>query len=370
MVRTTLFDATERKSYERELLAARDRERVARERSSACSASRPRSPRRRRGAIAAAVTGELRRRSARRRRDATAEVGVRRRRRARLALAASPTAAAARLASHALRRRARVPAAVAARPRSRSSARGCYEETRDVAHTLQRSLLAGDPPRDPRFAIATLYQPAVEHLEVGGDWHDAFALPGGRVGIVVGDVVGRGLPRPARWASCAAPCARWRAPASGRRRSSRHLDTFVEQSTASQYATLAYAEVDPATGEVVLAAAGHLPPVLLGARARALPRRPLDAARHHDVAALPRTEATLHARAGRRLRPLHRRAGRAPHRVDRRRPRAPARRDPRAPRRPRRQELVDRAARGRRRASDDVCVLVFRRNLGQAAVSS
>jgi serine phosphatase RsbU (regulator of sigma subunit) len=58
---------------------------------------------------------------------------------------------------------------------------------------LQRSLLAGDPPVDPRFEVATLYHPAVEDLEVGGDWHDAFRLPAGTIGIAVGDVVGRGL---------------------------------------------------------------------------------------------------------------------------------------------------------------------------------
>jgi serine phosphatase RsbU (regulator of sigma subunit) len=44
----------------------------------------------------------------------------------------------------------------------------------------------------------------------------------------------------------------------------RHLDTFVDQSPASQYATIAYAEVDPATGDVAFATAGHLPPVLFG----------------------------------------------------------------------------------------------------------
>jgi hypothetical protein len=43
-----------------------------------------------------------------------------------------------------------------------------YEETRDVALSLQRSLLAGAPPPDPRFEVATLYHPAIEHLEVGG----------------------------------------------------------------------------------------------------------------------------------------------------------------------------------------------------------
>jgi serine phosphatase RsbU (regulator of sigma subunit) len=44
-----------------------------------------------------------------------------------------------------------------------------------------------------------------------------------------------------------------------------HLDTFVGQVSAARYATLAYAEVDPDTGEVTFASAGHLPPVILGA---------------------------------------------------------------------------------------------------------
>jgi serine phosphatase RsbU (regulator of sigma subunit) len=138
-----------------------------------------------------------------------------------------------------------------------------FEETRDVAHSLQKSLLAGAPPRDSRFEVATLYQPAVEHLEVGGDWHDAFRIAGTRVGIVVGDVVGRGLTA---------------ASAMGQLRSAvralagadlepaavlRHLDTFVDQVEAACYATLAYAEVDPDDGHVRFASAGHLPPVIL-----------------------------------------------------------------------------------------------------------
>ena len=121
-----------------------------------------------------------------------------------------------------------------------------YEETRDVAHSLQRSLLAGAPPSDPRFEVATLYHAAVEHLEVGGDWHDVFRLSGGRVGVVVGDVVGRGL----RAASAMGQLRSAVRALAGARTSSRpamleHLDTFVEQVEAARYATLAYAEVDP-----------------------------------------------------------------------------------------------------------------------------
>jgi serine phosphatase RsbU (regulator of sigma subunit) len=42
-----------------------------------------------------------------------------------------------------------------------------------------------------------------------------------------------------------------------------HLDTFVAQVEPARFATLAYAEIDPATGRATYACAGHLPPVLL-----------------------------------------------------------------------------------------------------------
>ena len=137
------------------------------------------------------------------------------------------------------------------------------DSARDVAHTLQQSLLAGPPLRDPRFEIATLYRSAVEHLEVGGDWHDAFRLAGGRVGIVVGDVVGRGL-RAASAMGQLRSAVRALAGAGMEPASVLvHLDTFVAQVDDARDATLAYAQVDPDSGDVLLAAAGHMPPVIV-----------------------------------------------------------------------------------------------------------
>ena len=299
VVRTTVFDATERKQYERELLAARDRERVGRQRIerlqsfTAALAAAPDAH-----AIASAVVGEL--------------VGMLQAERAGVAVKDPGSEELRVLVRHGPLRTGdvgadaafdegddahggasvRMPLGAVGKlwlgfdgrrrfdPDERLFLVACavqtglalerqrrYETTRDVAHSLQRSLLAGAPPRDPRFELATLYQPAVEHLEVGGDWHDAFRLAGGRVGIVVGDVVGRGLVA---------------ASAMGQLRSAvralagadlepaavlGHLDTFVEQVDAARYATLAYADVEPDTGSVAFASAGHLPPVMLGARA-------------------------------------------------------------------------------------------------------
>ena len=64
----------------------------------------------------------------------------------------------------------------------------------EIAQELQRSLLSGRLPARRGFEIGVAYRPAVSGLEVGGDWYDAFWLDeGDTVGLVVGDVVGRGI---------------------------------------------------------------------------------------------------------------------------------------------------------------------------------
>jgi len=296
VVRTTLFDATERKRYERELLAARNRERVARERverlqritAALAAAPDPRT-------IALAVTRELVEAFgaegagvAVMDRDSE-ELRVLARHGEAGAVAAGAGApvfdegeaqdrgAAVRLPLGALGwlwlefeesrpfesdERAFLEACAGQTGLALQRAR-LHEETRDVAHTLQRSLLAGAPPRDSRFEVATLYHPAVEHLEVGGDWHDAFRLSGGRVGIVIGDVVGRGLVAASAMGQLRSAVRALAGAGLEPAAVLAHLDTFVEQVEAASCATVAYAEVDPDTGRVAFASAGHLPPVII-----------------------------------------------------------------------------------------------------------
>jgi PAS domain S-box-containing protein len=293
-IRTIVLDARERKSYERELMLTRDRERFAREqterlqRITAVVAAAPDAR-----AIGAGVIGELAALGVQHAGIAmldpdSAELRVITRR-------GPPGPPAAMVAEAEFgEREARLPLSGAAgvagvlwlafaEPRDfgdgeRAFLLACaaqtalalergrlFEQTRDVASSLQRSMLAGEPPRDPRFEIATRYLPAVEHLEVGGDWHDAFALPGDRVGIVVGDVVGRGLGAASAMGQLRSAV---RALAGADRRPGEvlgHLDTFVEEVEPARFATLAYAEVHPDRGEVTMALAGHMPPVLFGA---------------------------------------------------------------------------------------------------------
>ncbi len=68
-----------------------------------------------------------------------------------------------------------------------------YERERHIAQELQHSLLPKRLPTIPGVALAARYQPGDDGVSVGGDWYDAVALPGGRVAIAIGDVVGRGI---------------------------------------------------------------------------------------------------------------------------------------------------------------------------------
>ena len=66
-----------------------------------------------------------------------------------------------------------------------------YDKTRDVARTLQRSLLPGRLPEIPGLEVAARYYPAADDDEVGGDFFDVFSAHGGWM-AVIGDVVGKG----------------------------------------------------------------------------------------------------------------------------------------------------------------------------------
>ena len=72
-----------------------------------------------------------------------------------------------------------------------TAARAAAETTRETSLTLQRAMLT--PMKTPA-GFAVRYEPAVPPLEIGGDWYDVLRLGDHRIGIIVGDCVGRGLP--------------------------------------------------------------------------------------------------------------------------------------------------------------------------------
>ena len=68
-----------------------------------------------------------------------------------------------------------------------------FESERAIVETLQRSVLPVSLPRVDGVQMAARYLPGGVQFDVGGDWFDAISLPDGKLGLVVGDVVGKGV---------------------------------------------------------------------------------------------------------------------------------------------------------------------------------
>lgn len=128
---------------------------------------------------------------------------------------------------------------------------------------LQRSILPPQLPCVPGLTLTARYQAAGRAELVGGDWYDSWTLSDGRVALVIGDVVGKGL-------EAAAAAGRLRAslralaasdPSPGRVLT--QLDRIEAVESSTMVATVLYTLYDADLRSVRIARAGHLPPVLI-----------------------------------------------------------------------------------------------------------
>ncbi|MFJ3582661.1 SpoIIE family protein phosphatase [Streptomyces sp. NPDC090127] len=136
-----------------------------------------------------------------------------------------------------------------------------YTTQREAALTLQRSLTSNALPKAEGLELTGRYLPASAH-DVGGDWFDVIALPEGRTGLVIGDVMGHGIHAAAvmgQLRTAVRTLARHGVPPAELLRS---LDAAVADLGEDEMATCVYAVHDAATGSVVLARAGHPPPAV------------------------------------------------------------------------------------------------------------
>jgi PAS domain S-box-containing protein len=138
-----------------------------------------------------------------------------------------------------------------------------YDNERKVARTLQQSLLAGATPRDPRLEIVTSYRPAIASLAVGGDWYDAFIVRDETIGLVVGDVVGRGIHAATTMGQLRSAARALAVAGVGPAGLLGHLDRFVAPFPAGLMTTLTYVELDLRSGRASYVSAGHPPPVVM-----------------------------------------------------------------------------------------------------------
>ncbi|MEO7980611.1 MAG: SpoIIE family protein phosphatase [Sporichthyaceae bacterium] len=138
-----------------------------------------------------------------------------------------------------------------------------YERERSTAVTLQRSLLPDRLPDVPGVELAASFRAGSAEADVGGDWYDVFSLPDGRLVLVVGDVMGKGV-------RAAAGMGRLRSAL----RALAHANplpeavltgldrVFSATEGPDQIATLVYLLVNPVARRAAVGAAGHLPLLL------------------------------------------------------------------------------------------------------------
>jgi len=138
-----------------------------------------------------------------------------------------------------------------------------FERERNTAVALQQSLLPDRLPEVPGVELAAWFTPGSPGAEVGGDWYDAFTLPDGRVVLVVGDVMGKGV-------HAAAGMGRLRSALRALAHANplpeavlQGLDrVFTATEGPDQIATLVYLLVHPGARRAAVVGAGHLPLLL------------------------------------------------------------------------------------------------------------
>ncbi|MGD3105400.1 SpoIIE family protein phosphatase [Streptomyces sp. YGL11-2] len=148
---------------------------------------------------------------------------------------------------------------------------GVQESQHELAVGLQRSMMPTVQPDIPGMTVAARYVPTGGGLEVGGDWYDMIPLPSGRIALVIGDVQGHdvraaGLMGQLRIA-LRAYASEGHHPDAVLSRASRFLAGINETEFRGlgedqRFATCLYVEVDPATGLLDIARAGHPDPAI------------------------------------------------------------------------------------------------------------
>ena len=138
-----------------------------------------------------------------------------------------------------------------------------YRQERQTALTLQRSLLPSVLPELPGLTVAHRYLPGTAGAEVGGDWYDLVPLTGGRVGLVIGDVMGRGIGAAAVMGQLRAAVRACALVEDSPSAVLTLVDAAMSSLGQTSLTTCLYGVLDPTTGRLVLASAGHLPPLVV-----------------------------------------------------------------------------------------------------------
>src|SRR5205823_2021439 len=114
--------------------------------------------------------------------------------------------------------------------------------------------------------LAGHYEAAGLGAEVGGDWYDAFALPDGRLGVVIGDVAGRGIAAASTMGQLRSVARAFAVTEEGRRTPGEVLTCMNDHQLVTgsgDMFTVMYALIDSRRHSLAWSSAGHPPPLLL-----------------------------------------------------------------------------------------------------------
>ncbi|HEX6788546.1 MAG TPA: SpoIIE family protein phosphatase [Gaiellaceae bacterium] len=138
-----------------------------------------------------------------------------------------------------------------------------YQQQKEFADTMQRSLLPREQPQIEGLEVGEVYESSAR-VDVGGDVYDFLELDGGRLAVVLGDVTGHGVEATADMAMAKfvfRSLAREH-PEPGDFLASAN-DVVVDEIAPGKFITMTYVAIDPVRGEVACASAGHPAPRLV-----------------------------------------------------------------------------------------------------------
>jgi DNA-binding response OmpR family regulator/serine phosphatase RsbU (regulator of sigma subunit)/anti-sigma regulatory factor (Ser/Thr protein kinase) len=133
----------------------------------------------------------------------------------------------------------------------------------DAVRRLQECLLPRELPTHPSLQLAVRYLPANTTADVGGDWYDVIGLRGGRLAVVVGDVVGHGMEAAATMSSLRNVLRAFLVEGDDAGQALARMHELANRTGAALTATLCCVIIDPVTGVGDWASAGHPPPLLV-----------------------------------------------------------------------------------------------------------
>jgi anti-anti-sigma factor len=152
---------------------------------------------------------------------------------------------------------------VTERQRAEAERELLLQREHEIAAALQESLLPRELPALPRLAAAARYLPAAQHSQIGGDWYELVPIGATRVGLSVGDVVGKGPAAAAVMGQLRSALTGYLLDGHSPAEALRRLDTFAARVNGAAGSTCLCMIFDWSSGDLCWAAAGHPPPLVL-----------------------------------------------------------------------------------------------------------